>query len=444
MSAFSAILEQFFQLEEHNSDVVTELRAGVVTFFTSSYIIFVQPAVLSNAGMDFGAVMTATCLASAIGCLIMGLWANYPIALAPGMGINFYFTYTVVLGQGIPWEIALGAVFLSGVILILLTIFRFRELIINIIPGYLKNGIAAGIGIFITFIGFAQGGWVLDHSGTLVQLGDLKSLPAVFTLVGVVTIGVLLQREVTGAIFIGMLVVSLLGIPFGLVEFSGVISSPPDLAPTLLKMDLTGALELGVLTIIGVFVFVDLFDTAGTLIGVSQQGGFVKYGKLPRVNRALMPDAVATTAGAAFGTSTVTCYIESSTGIAEGGRTGLTSVVTACLFLSALFFAPLVRMIGGGYVVDETTFYPITAPVLIIVGCLMARNLVHINWRQWDEALPSYLIVVGMPLTFSIADGMALGFISYPLIKLFCGKAREVHWCIYLIAILFVFRYSVS
>ena len=444
MSAFSAILEQFFQLEEHNSDVVTELRAGAVTFFISSYIIFVQPAVLSSAGMDFGAVMTATCLASAIGCLIMGLWANYPIALAPGMGINFYFTYTVVLGQGIPWEIALGAVFLSGVILILLTIFRFRELIINIIPDYLKNGIAAGIGIFITFIGFVQGGWVLDHSGTLVQLGDLKSLPAVFTLVGVVTIGVLLQREVTGAIFISMIVVSLLGIPFGLVEFSGVISSPPDLTPTLLKMDLTGAFDLGVLTIVGVFVFVDLFDRAGTLIGVGQQGGFVKHGKLPRANRALMPDAVATTAGAAFGTSTVTCYIESSTGIAEGGRTGLTSVVTACLFLSALFFAPLVRMIGGGYVVGGTTFYPITAPVLIIVGCLMARNLVHINWRQWDEALPSYLIVVGMPLTFSIADGMALGFISYPLIKLFCGKAREVHWCIYLIAILFVFRYSVS
>ena len=444
MSAFSAILEQFFQLEEHNSDVVTELRAGVVTFFTSSYIIFVQPAVLSSAGMDFGAVMTATCLASAIGCLIMGLWANYPIALAPGMGINFYFTYTVVLGQGIPWEFALGAVFLSGVVLILLTIFRFRELIINIIPDYLKNGIAAGIGIFITFIGFVQGGWVLDHSGTLVQLGDLKSLPAVFTLVGVLTIGVLLQREVTGAIFISMIVVSLLGIPFGLVEFSGVISSPPDLTPTLLKMDLTGAFDLGVLTIVGVFVFVDLFDTAGTLIGVGQQGGFVKHGKLPRANRALMPDAVATTAGAAFGTSTVTCYIESSTGIAEGGRTGLASVVTACLFLSALFFAPLVYMIGGGYVVGETTFYPITAPVLIIVGCLMARNLVHINWRQWDEALPSYLIVVGMPLTFSIADGMALGFISYPLIKLFCGKAREVHWCIYLIAILFVFRYSVS
>ena len=444
MTGLSDILERLFRLQENDSDAVTEVRAGIVTFLTTSYIIFVQPAVLSNAGMDFGAVMTATCLASAVGCLIMGLWANYPIVLAPGMGINFYFTYTVVLGQGIPWETALGAVFISGVILILLTLFRFRELIINVIPEYLKNGIAAGIGIFISFIGLVQGGWVTDHPGALVQLGNLKSLPAVFTLCGVLLIAVLLQRRVTGAIFIGMAVMSLLGLPFGLVEFSGLVSSPPDLAPTLLKMDLAGALDLGVLTIVGVFVFVDLFDTAGTLVGIGQQGGFMKYGKLPRANRALMPDAVATTAGAAFGTSTVTCYIESSAGIAEGGRTGLASVVTACLFLLALFFAPLAKMIGGGYVVDGTIFYPITAPVLIIVGCLMAGNLSHINWKQWDEALPSYLIVIGMPLTYSIADGMALGFISYPLIKVFSGKAREVHWCLYLIALLFTLRYWTS
>ncbi len=444
MTGLSDILERLFRLQENDSDAVTEVRAGIVAFLTTSYIIFVQPAVLSNAGMDFGAVMTATCLASAVGCLIMGLWANYPIVLAPGMGINFYFTYTVVLGQGIPWETALGAVFISGVILILLTLFRFRELIINVIPEYLKNGIAAGIGIFISFIGLVQGGWVTDHPGALVQLGNLKSLPAVFTLCGVLLIAVLLQRRVTGAIFIGMAVMSLLGLPFGLVEFSGLVSSPPDLAPTLLKMDLAGALDLGVLTIVGVFVFVDLFDTAGTLVGIGQQGGFMKYGKLPRANRALMPDAVATTAGAAFGTSTVTCYIESSAGIAEGGRTGLASVVTACLFLLALFFAPLAKMIGGGYVVDGTIFYPITAPVLIIVGCLMAGNLSHINWKQWDEALPSYLIVIGMPLTYSIADGMALGFISYPLIKVFSGKAREVHWCLYLIALLFTLRYWTS
>ena len=441
MTGFPDILEHLFRLEENKSNVLTEVQAGVVTFLTASYIIFVQPAVLSNAGMDFGAVMTATCLASAVGCLIMGLWANYPIALAPGMGINFYFAYTVVLGQGIPWETALGAVFLSGLILILLTLFRFRELIINVIPEYLKNGIAAGIGVFISFIGLVQGGWVVEHPGALVQLGDLKSLPAVFTLVGVLLITVLLQRRVTGAIFIGMVVMSLLGIPFGLVEFSGLVSSPPDMAPTFMKMDMFAALDLGVLTIIGVFVFVDLFDTAGTLVGVGQQGGFIKHGKLPRANRALMPDAVATTAGAAFGTSTVTCYIESSAGIAEGGRTGLASVVTGFLFLLALFFAPLAQMVGEGYIVEGTIYHPITAPVLIIVGCLMAGNLSNINWKQWDEALPSYLMVIGMPLTYSIADGMALGFISYPLIKVFSGKAGEVHWCLYLIALLFILRY---
>ncbi len=441
MTGFPDILEHLFRLEENKSNVLTEVQAGVVTFLTASYIIFVQPAVLSNTGMDFGAVMTATCLSSAVGCLIMGLWANYPIALAPGMGINFYFAYTVVLGQGIPWETALGAVFLSGLILILLTLFRFRELIINVIPEYLKNGIAAGIGVFISFIGLVQGGWVVEHPGALVQLGDLKSLPAVFTLVGVLLITVLLQRRVTGAIFIGMVVMSLLGIPFGLVEFSGLVSSPPDMAPTFMKMDMLAALDLGVLTVIGVFVFVDLFDTAGTLVGVGQQGGFIKHGKLPRANRALMPDAVATTAGAAFGTSTVTCYIESSAGIAEGGRTGLASVVTAFLFLLALFFAPLAQMVGGGYIVEGITYHPITAPVLIIVGCLMAGNLSNINWKQWDEALPSYLMVIGMPLTYSIADGMALGFISYPLIKVFSGKAGEVHWCLYLIALLFILRY---
>ena len=442
MVSVCEILDRQFRLNENNTDVMTEVRAGVVTFLTASYIIFVQPAVLSDAGMDFGAVMTATCLSSALGCLIMGLWANYPIALAPGMGINFYFTYTVVIGQGVSWQVALGAVFISGVVLILLTVFRFRELIINVIPEYLKNGIAAGIGFFITFIGFVHGGWAIDSPGTFVQLGDLKSLPALFTLLGVILIGALLYRRVTGAIFIGMVIMGVLGIPFGLVEFFGLVSPPPDIAPTFMQMDVAGAMNLGLLTIAGVFVFVDLFDTAGTLVGVGQQAGFIKGGKLPRAKRALMPDAVATTAGAAMGTSTVTCYIESSAGIAEGGRTGLASVVTAFLFLLALFFAPIARMIGGGHIVDDgTVFYPITAPVLIIVGCLMARNLTHIRWQQWDEALPSFLIVVGMPLTYSIADGMALGFISYPLIKVCSGKAREVHWCLYLIAVLFVVRY---
>lgn len=435
-------LDRYFKLTENRTDALTEMRAGLVTFMTASYIIFVQPAVMSKAGMDFGAVMTATCISSAIGCLIMGLWANYPIALAPGMGINFYFTYSVVIGQGVPWQTALGAVFISGIVLILLTLLKFREVIINAIPRYLKSGIAAGIGMFIAFIGFVQGGLVVSHPGTLVQLGDLKSIPALFTLLGVVLIGVLFQKKVAGAILISMVVLTILGMPFGVVRYEGIVSVPPDITPTLMQLDIAGALDLGLLTIAAVFVFVDLFDTAGTLVGIGQQAGFIKDGKLSRATQALMPDAVATTVGALTGTSTVTCYIESSAGVAEGGRTGLTSVATAILFLLALFFSPIANMIGGGYISENgTTFYPITAPVLIIVGCLMTTNLSGIDWKQWDEALPCYLIVIGMPLTYSIADGMALGFVSYPLIKMCIGKTRELHWCLYLIALLFILRY---
>ncbi len=442
MPILTHFLDRYFHLSENQTDVGTELRAGVVTFLTASYIIFVQPAVLSQAGMDFGAVMTATCIASALGCLLMGLWANYPVALAPGMGLNFYFTFTVVIGLEIPWQVALGAIFISGVVLILLTVSGLREGLINIIPGNLKSGIAAGIGLFITFIGLVQGGLVTDNPGTLVQLGDLKSLPAMFTLLGLFLIGTLMQRKVQGAILIGMAVLTLLALPFDLAEFQGVVSPPPSLMPTLGQLDIRGALELGLLTIAAVFVFVDLFDTAGTLVGIGQQGGFLRDGKLPRATRALMPDAVATTTGAVLGTSTVTCYIESAAGVAEGGRTGLASVVTAALFLLALLFSPIAQMVGGGVKVDDaTTLYPITAPVLVIVGCLMVSSLTRIDWKQWDEALPAFLILVGMPLTYSIADGMALGFIAYPIIKILSGKFREIHWGVVLIALLFIGRY---
>ena len=435
-------IDRFFLLTENKTDIPTEIRAGLATFLTASYIIFVQPAVLAQTGMDFGAVMTATCLSAALGCLIMGLWANYPIALAPGMGLNFYFTYTIVLGQGVAWETALGAVFCSGLVLIILTVLRVREFILNLIPDFLKTGIAAGIGLFIAFIGFVQGGLVVENPATLVKFGNVKSLPVIFTLSGVILIGVLLQKKVKGAILIGMLTLTLLGLPFGLVTFQGVITAPPAIGPTLMKMDILGALDLGLITVILVFVFVDLFDTAGTLVGISQQAGLLKQGKLPRATRAFLPDAVATTAGAAMGTSTVVCYIESSTGVAEGGRTGLTAVVVAGLFLLALFFSPIAQMIGGGISVEAgRTLYPITAPVLIIVGCLMASNLSQINWKQWDEALPAFLVFVGMPLTYSIADGMALGFITYPLLKIFSGKIKEVHPIMGLIAILFLLRY---
>jgi AGZA family xanthine/uracil permease-like MFS transporter len=435
-------LERYFRLSENQTDVGTEFRAGLVTFLTASYIIFVQPAVMSQAGMDFGAVMVATCLSAAIGCLLMGLCANYPIALAPGMGINFYFTYTVVIGQGIPWQTALGAIFISGVILILLTVFGIREIIINAIPGFLKRGIAAGIGLFIAFIGLVQGGLVQNHPGTLVQLGDLKNPTALLTLFGIILVATLLHKKIRGAILIGIAVTSSLAMILGWVEFKGVLSAPPDLGPTFLQLDIPGALNLGLLTIAAVFVFVDLFDTAGTLVGVGQQAGFIKDGKLPRATQALLPDAVATTMGGLLGTSTVTCYIESSAGVAEGGRTGLASVVTGLLFLLALWFSPLAEAIGGGVQIDaNTTLYPITAPILIIVGCMMTSNLTAIDWKRWDEGLPAFLIVVGMPLTYSIADGMALGFITYPLIKLCSGQGREVHGWLYLIALLFIARY---
>ncbi len=442
MKPFKHRIDQFFLLTQNGTDIPTEIRAGLATFLTASYIIFVQPAVLSETGMDFGAVMTATCISAALGCMIMGLWANYPIALAPGMGINFYFTYTVVIGQGIPWEQALGAVFCSGLILIVLTVLRVREFILNLIPDFLKSGIAAGIGLFIAFIGFVQGGLVVEDPATLVTLGSLKSLPVLVTLLGLVLISVLLYRKVKGAILIGMLVLTLLGLPFGLVSYHGLVSLPPDMGPTLMKMDVVGALELGLITVIFVFVFVDLFDTAGTLVGVSQQAGLLENGKLPRATRAFLPDAIATTAGATMGTSTVVCYIESSTGVAEGGRTGLTAVVVAIFFLLALFFSPVAEMIGGGYTPEiGRTLYPVTAPVLIIVGCLMVSNLTRIDWSKWDEALPAFLTFAGMPLTYSIADGMALGFITYPLTKIFSGKTSEVHPVMAMIAVLFLVRY---
>ena len=442
MKNIARLLDNYFRIADQKSDIARETLAGLVTFLTASYIIFVQPAVLSQAGMDFGAVMTATCVSAAIGCFIMGLWANYPIALAPGMGINFYFTFTVVLGQKISWETALGAVFISGLALIFLTVIKFRQVIIDSIPANLKIGIAVGIGLFITFIGFVQGGLVEDNPGALVQMGHLGSKPALFTILGIVIIAALIHRKIKGAILVGILALSLLGIPFGIVEFSGIVSLPPDITPTLFKLDIFGALDLGILTIASVFLFVDLFDTAGTLVGIGHMGGFLKDGKLPRATRAMMPDSVATALGALAGTSTVTCYIESAAGIAEGGRTGLASVVTGLLFLLALFFSPVIRAIGGGFEMDDgRVLYPITAPVLIIVGCMMMAAIEKIDWRQWDEALPAFLILIGMPFTYSIADGMALGFLSYPVIKILAGKTRDIHWCMYLIAVLFALRY---
>jgi AGZA family xanthine/uracil permease-like MFS transporter len=436
-----ALLERLFKLRENGTTVRTELRAGLVTFLTMSYIIFVQPAVLSQAGMDFGAVMAATCVSSAVAIFIMGLFANYPIALAPGMGENFFFAYTVVLGLGVSWQVALGAVFLSGVAFFLLSAFRIREMVIEAVPPSLQHAIGAAIGLFIAFIGLQQAGLIVAAPGSLVQLGDLKQPPVLLALAGLALTSVLMIRKVKGAILYGMLATALLGLPFGLVEFHGLVSSPPSMAPTLFQMDVRGALSLPLVTFI--FLYMVLFDTVGTVIGVSAQAGFLKDGKIPRAGRVLMADAIGTSLGAICGTSTVTSYIESNAGVAEGGRTGLANMLTGALFLLALFFIPVVQMVGGGYPVTATHYlYPVTAPVMVLVGFMMAKSLLRVGWDDASEGIPAFLTLVGLPLTYNIAHGLAFGFVSYPVLKLLSGRGREVSWLIYLLGGLLILRYA--
>ena len=436
-----AILERCFALRAQGTGVRTEVRAGLVTFLTMSYIIFVQPAVLSQAGMDFGAVMGATCIASALAIFVMGLFANYPIALAPGMGENFFFAYGVVLGMGVSWQIALGAVFLSGLAFLLLSVFRLREMVIEAVPPALQHAIAGAIGLFIAFIGLQQAGLVVGNPGSLVQLGEVHQPPVLLALAGLLVCGTLLVRRVRGALLWGMLATALLGVLAGLIEFRGVISAPPSLAPTLFQLDVAGALALPVVTLI--FLYMVLFDTVGTVIGVSTQAGFMKEGKIPRVERVLMSDAIGTTLGALLGTSTVTSYIESNAGVAEGGRTGLANMVTGLLFLSALFFLPLVQMVGGGCVLEGgRVLYPVTAPVMILVGFMMMKSISRIDWNDASEGIPAFLILVGMPLTYNIAHGLAFGFISYPLLKLLSGQGRQVHPLVYVLGVLLLLRYA--
>ncbi len=435
------ILAKFFDFAGTGTNFRREIIAGLTTFATMSYIIFVNPAILSAAGMDFGAVMVATCVSSAIGTLLMALLANYPIALAPGMGINAYFAFSVCQGLGIPWQTALAGVFLSGVLFIVLSLFRFREKIIAAIPNGLKNAIAIGIGLLIAFVGLKEGGIIASHPATFVRLASLREPIALLTLFGLLLTAILLARRVTGALLLGIVASTLLALLLGLVKFQGVLSFPPSMAPTFLKMDLMSALNLGFVTIILVFFFVDLFDTVGTLVGVGEQAGFLKNGQLPRGGRALMADALATTAGAACGTSTVVSYIESASGVAEGGRTGFANLVTAALFIIALFLSPLAQMIGGGIKAGSEVYHPITAPALIIVGSMMAQNVLRIDWKDFTEAIPAFLTLIGMPLTFSIADGMALGFISYPIVKLAAGRGREVSVAVYVLMLVFLLRY---
>ncbi|WP_375321981.1 NCS2 family permease [Aliivibrio logei] len=426
------MLEKLFQLKENGTDVRTEIIAGLTTFLTMAYVIFVNPAILADAGMDKGAVFVATCIAAAIGCFIMGFVANFPIAQAPGMGLNAFFTYTVVLGMGHTWQVALAAVFMSGVLFILLSLFKIRELIINSIPLSLRTGISAGIGLFLAFIALKNSGIVVDNPATLVSMGHINSFPAAMGALAFFLTIALVHRGYKAAVMIAILAVTAISLLFGDAQYAGIMSMPPSIAPTFLQLDFSSAFELSMLTVVFAFLFVDLFDTAGTLVGVSQKAGIMdKDGNIPRLNKALLADSTATSVGALLGTSNTTSYIESVAGVAAGGRTGLTAVVVGVLFLLALFFSPLAGMVPA---------YA-TAGALFYVAILMMSGLVSIDWRDLTEAAPVVVVCLLMPLTFSIADGISLGFISYAAIKLLSGKGRDVHISVWVLAALFTLKF---
>jgi len=436
------LLESRFHLKTNGTTVRTEALAGLTTFLTMAYIIFVQPAVLKAAGMDFGAVLTATCLATAFATTLMALLANYPIAVAPAMGHNFFFAYSVVIGMKVPWQIALGGVAIAGLVFILTAGIGLRERLITAIPASLKHAMAAGIGLLIAAIGLQWAGLIVASPGTLVTLGDLHSRPVLLALFALTLTAMLMARRVPGAFLWGIIAGTIAGLPLGLVQFHGIVGRPPSILPTLGQLDIAGAFAPGMIAVIFVFFFLALFDSVGTLVGVGQQAGLLKDGTLPRAREALLADAIGTVAGAALGTSTVTAYIESGAGIASGGRTGLASLVTAALFLLSLLFYPLVQMVGGGYQAGSVTLYPVIAPPLILVGTMMLGGLRHVSWDDPTESIPAFLTLVIMPLAVSITEGVAFGVVSYAALKLATGRSREAHPLIYVFAVLFVLRYA--
>jgi adenine/guanine/hypoxanthine permease len=427
-----AFIERYFELRANGTTVRTEVIAGMTTFLAMAYIVFVNPNILSATGMDEGAVFVATCLAAAIGTLVMGLYARYPIAQAPGMGLNAFFAFTVVLGMGIPWETALAGTFMSGLLFLILTLTGVREAVIKAIPLQLKLAVGAGIGLFIAFIGLKAAGIVVPDEATTVTLGDLGASTTLLAVFGIIVTAALLMRGLRGAIFYGIVLTALVGILSGVVDTPGrIVSSVPSLAPTFGEAfgNLPELLTVQMMVVVFTMLFVDFFDTAGTLIAVSNQAGLLdEEGNLPRANKALVSDAVATMSGAALGTSTTTSYIESSAGVGAGGRTGLTSVTTAGFFLLALFFSPLLTVVTA----------EVTAAALIIVGVMMARGLGDIEWERMEYAIPAFVTIVAMPLTYSIATGIALGLLLFPLMMIFKGRAREVHPVMYVLLAAFL------
>ena len=422
----------------------TEVIAGITTFLTMAYILFVQPAVLSTdftgkpTGLDFGAVLFATCIVSGVASIVMGLWAKYPIALAPGMGENFFFVSVIMslaaAGVAEPWRVALGIVFISGVLFLILSIAGVREAVLDSISPSMRNAIAAGIGLFVAFIGLRNGGLIVPHPGTLVTLNpSLMSADVAVFAVGLIAAAVLHIRGVRGAILIGIIAAAAAAAVLGKIHYTGVLGFPQVTTPAAFRFDLANALNPRLLPFVAVFLFMNVFDTIGSVVGVTQQAGLIRDGKLPRAERVLVVDAAGTVLGAALGTSTIVAYIESAAGVSAGGRTGLTAIVAGCLFFVALLFSPLIGMIGN--------YLPITAPALIIVGAMMMSNASRIEWDDASESVPAFLTLVGIPLTYSIADGLALGFISYPILKLLTGRGRQIGKMSYAIAALLVFYF---
>ncbi|MGB6998961.1 MAG: NCS2 family permease [Pseudolabrys sp.] len=426
-------LDRYFGLSGQGTDVRTEFIAGVTTFLTMVYIVFVNPIILGKTGMDQGAVFVATCVAAAVSTLVMALYANYPIALAPGMGINAFFAFTVVLTYKYTWQQALAAVFCSGVLFFLISVFRIRQYVIDAIPQNLKLAVSAGVGLFLGIIALEEAKVVVDHPATLVTLGDLTNPQPVLMLLGFVLIAGLNHRRILGGTLIGILVVTAIGLPFGRAQFTGVISVPPSIAPTFLQLDFSRVTELTFITVVFSILFVDVFDNAGTLIGVTHRTGLMQNGKLARMKEALISDSFAAMFGALIGTSTTTSYIESAAGVSAGGRTGLTAAFVGLFFLLALFFAPLAGMIPA---------YA-SAAALLYVACVMARGLAEIDWEDVTEYAPAVVTAITMPLTYSIATGIGLGFITYTLAKLIGGKIRDAAPAIIVLAILFAVKFAV-
>jgi AGZA family xanthine/uracil permease-like MFS transporter len=428
----SGAIERVFHVAQSNSTISRELVGGLTTFMAMAYVVVVNPRILGEAGMPVDGVLFATCLSAAIATLIMGVWANYPIALAPGMSLNAYFTYSIVLGRHVPWQTALGVVFLSGTLFLVLTLTNIREHIVNDIPDSLKHGTAAGIGFFIAFIGMRNAKMIVASPATFVSMGKIADPQVLLAALGLIVIAILMSRRVGGAILIGIVVIALAGIPLKLTSWPAHLFSVPHPAGTFMKLDFRSAARLGLGELIFVFFFVDLFDNVGTLVGVCEQGGFLKDGKFPRASRALLADAFGTMVGALVGTSTVTSYIESAAGVAAGARTGLGNLVIAGLFFAAMFCAPLVAAIPS---------YA-TAPALILVGALMCSSLPKIRWNDFTEAFPAFMTMVATPLTFSIATGLSLGLLSFTFLKVGAGRHREISPLIWVLTILFVLRYA--